>query len=425
MTPRDGEVDCSLKDGDTMAIEFLDRFATGNRAAMKAVCAVIVLLNWPLQPILAQLPAGPGQNVLAGSRLFGAMGCAGCHAIDGVGGAVGPDLGRTSTSHSYYGFAAAMWNHLPQMVQRMDELGIARPRLDPWEAGDLIAFLVWLDYFDPPGDVEHGQRLFTEKGCVLCHQVAGVGGVAGPDLEFLGQYGSPIQIATAMWNHGPAMTEEMQARGVDRPSFTSSELVDLITYLESGSLEMPTASQYVLPGRPDVGRQRFADRGCSQCHGVQGEAGMVGPDLGRMGRHESLIDFAAAMWNKAPTMLAAIQRSGISVPRLSAGDMADLVAYLSSVRYFGEAGNPTRGARRVREKGCLECHSVRGRGGRTAGDLAQTQGLDSPAAVIAALWNHALLTEGEAGQLGVSWPTFSTVEMADLSAFLQTLGREN
>jgi mono/diheme cytochrome c family protein len=425
MTARDGEVDCSLKDGDTMAIEFLDRFATGIRAAMKAVCAVVVLLSWALPPAVAQLPAGPGQNVLAGSRLFGAMGCAGCHAIDGVGGAVGPDLGRPSTSHSYYGFAAAMWNHLPQMVQRMNELEMARPRLDPWEAGDLIAFLVWLDYFDPPGDVENGRLLVAEKRCLVCHQVDGVGGVAGPDLEFLSRYGSPIQIATAMWNHGPAMTEEMQAKGIERPSFTSSELTDLITYLESGSPEIPTASQYVLPGRPDEGRQRFVDRGCSQCHSVRGEAGMLGPDLGRMGRHESMIDFAAAMWNKAPTMLAAIQRSGMSVPRLNAADMADLVAYLSSVRYFGEAGNPTRGARRVRDKGCLDCHSVQGGGGGTAGDLAQTRGLDSPAAVIAALWNHALLREGEAGQLGVSWRTFSTVEMADLSAFLQTLGREN
>ena len=392
---------------------------------MRAICGVAMLLGWPLQPLHPQVPGGTGQSVLAGARLFGAMGCAGCHAIDGVGGTVGPDLGRSSEPQSYYGFAAAMWNHLPQMVRRMDALGIARPRLDPWEAGDLIAFLVWLDYFDPPGDIDHGRRLFTEKKCVLCHQVAGVGGVAGPDLDFLSQYGSPIQIATAMWNHGPAMTEAMRAQGIQRPSFTSSELTDLIAYLESWSPAIPTGPLYVLPGRSDEGRQRFVDRGCSQCHGVEGETGTLAPDLGRMGRHESLIDFAAAMWNKAPTMLDAIQRRGISVPRLSAGEMADLVAYLSSVRYFGEVGNATRGARRVRDKGCLECHSVGGRGGTAAGDLAQARGLDSPAAVMAALWNHVLMTESEAGQAGGSWPAFSTAEMADLSAYLQTLGQEN
>ncbi len=397
----------------------------GKGATVRALCSVLVVLGWPLQPLLSQVPAGTGQSVPAGARLFGAMGCAGCHAIDGVGGEVGPDLGRSSEPQSYYGFAAAMWNHLPEMVQRMDELGIERPRLDPWEAGDLVAFLVWLDYFDPPGEIDRGRQLFTEKKCVLCHQVAGVGGVAGPDLDFLSQYGSPIQIATAMWNHGPAMTEAMQAQGIQRPSFTGSELTDVIAYLESWSTAMPTGPMYVLPGRPDEGRQRFVDRGCSQCHGVEGETGMLAPGLGRMGRHESLIDFAAAMWNKAPTMLDAIQSSGISVPRLSAGDMADLVAYLSSVRYFGETGSATRGARRVRDKGCLECHSVEGRGGTAAGDLARAQGLDSPEAVMAALWNHAAMTGREAGQTGVSWPTFSTVEMADLSAYLQMLGREN
>jgi mono/diheme cytochrome c family protein len=396
----------------------------GKGATVTALCSALVVLGWPLQPLHSQVPEGAGQSVPAGARLFGAMGCAGCHAIDGVGGAVGPDLGRSSEPQSYYGFAAAMWNHLPQMVQRMDELGIERPRLDPWEAGDLIAFLVWLDYFDPPGEIDRGRQLFTEKKCVLCHQVAGVGGVAGPDLDFLSQYGSPIQIATAMWNHGPAMTEAMRAQGIRRPSFTGAELTDVIAYLESWSSAMPTGPLYVLPGRTDEGRQRFVDRGCSQCHGAEGETGMLAPGLGRMGRHESLIDFAAAMWNKAPTMLDAIQRSEISVPRLSAGDMADLVAYLSSVRYFGEAGSATRGARRVRDKGCLECHVMRGQGGTVAGDLAQARGLDSPAAVMAALWNHALMTEGGTGQ-AISWPAFSSVEMADLSAFLQTVGREN
>jgi mono/diheme cytochrome c family protein len=390
---------------------------------MRVLGGVLLVLGWPLQPLVPQVPGGPGQNVLAGARIFGTMGCAGCHAIDGVGGTVGPDLGRTSEAQSYYGFAAAMWNHLPQMAQRMSEFGVTPPRLDPWEAGDLIAFLVWLDYFDPAGDVDHGRQLFTEKKCVMCHQVAGVGGVGGPSLDFLSQYGSPIQIATAMWNHGGEMIEAMRAQGIERPSFTGAELTDLIAYLESWLPTMPTGPLYVLPGDPDEGRQRFVDRGCGQCHGVRGETGMVAPDLGRMGRHESLIEFATAMWNKAPTMIEAIKRRGIVVPRLSAGDMADIVAYLSSIRYFGESGNPARGAQRAREKGCVECHSVEGSGGDAAGDLAEGKGFDSPAAVVAALWNHAAMMKGDMAERAAAWPSFSTIEMADLAAFMQSVGR--
>ncbi|NIR31746.1 MAG: c-type cytochrome, partial [Gammaproteobacteria bacterium] len=34
------------------------------------------------------------QNPLAGSRVFGAMGCVKCHAVNGLGPSVGPDLGQ-------------------------------------------------------------------------------------------------------------------------------------------------------------------------------------------------------------------------------------------------------------------------------------------------------------------------------------------
>lgn len=394
------------------------------RGGWLAVLGVaVVLLAYPLSSVVPQEPGGAAQNVLAGSRLFGAMGCARCHAVRGVGGTVGPDLGRLGQPQSFYDFAAAMWNHLPQMARRMDEIGIERPRLDPWEAADLIAFLTWLDYFDPPGDTDTGRQLFAEKMCVVCHQLSGVGGVAGPGLDFLGQYGSPIQIAAAMWNHGPAMADAMRARGIERPSFTASELTDLIAYLESASGEMPTGPLYVLPGRPEAGRRRFVERGCIECHSVKGEGGRLGPDLGEVGRYQNLIEFAVAMWNKAPAMMRVMERRGISVPMLSAAEMADLVAYLSSVRYFRESGNAGRGERRLRDKGCLSCHALRGRGGETAGDLTRTGRIDSPAAVVAALWNHALLPGDPAGTRADTWPTFSPGEMADLAAYLQSLSR--
>jgi mono/diheme cytochrome c family protein len=125
------------------------------------------------------------------------------------------------------------------------------------------------------------------------------------------------------------------------------------------------------------------------------------------------------MWNKEAVMTRAMVERGISVPQLRAGEMADVVAYLSSVQYFGESGNPARGQRRIQAKGCLDCHSLYGRGG-PAGDLARTEGFDSPAAVIAAMWNHILLTESQPEN--VTWPTLQPVEMADLAAFFQASG---
>ncbi len=378
----------------------------------------------PLSPrrASAQVPSQQTQSVLAGSRVFGTRGCSACHAVNGLGGTTAPDLARSERPESFYGFAAAMWNHLPDMVSQMRAMGIDRPRLTPWETGDLIAFLVWLDYFDPPGDTATGRKLFSEKSCIVCHQAGGVGGVAGPSLDFLQQYGSPVQIATALWNHGPSMSAAMRERGITRPTLSGSELDDLIAFLKSTNERLPQASMYVLPGRAEEGRRLFQDRKCVECHSIRGVGGKVGPDLDQPTGQRSLLDFAAAMWNKAPAMTAAMRRAGITVPQLSAEEMADILAYLYLVQYSAEEGDSDKGPTLLRGKGCLVCHSVAGRGGDTAGDLTQARGLASQAGVIAALWNHVLISDRPGGS-SVAWPTFTAEEMADLAAHLQTIGR--
>lgn len=335
---------------------------------------------------------------------------------------MGPDLGRIVGQRSFYALAAAMWNHFPVMIERMGEIGIFHPYLFPRETGDLIAFLYTLNYFDPRGDPETGKRLFVKKRCIVCHQVGGTGGVTGPNLDFLKQYGSPIFVATAMWNHGPAMSEAMQAKGIERPTFTGPELNDLIDYLKSASPTRAEGALHVLPGRAEEGRRLFEEKRCRVCHSAKGQGGRVGPDLAERGQDRSLTEFAAAMWNKTPAMIKAMKAQGISVPRLQAEEMADVVAYLYSVGYFAESGNSRRGERLVATKGCQNCHAVREKGGELAPDLASVKGLESPDAVISALWNHALAMEKLAKAKGIPWPKFSSQEMADLVAYLQELG---
>jgi mono/diheme cytochrome c family protein len=369
----------------------------------------------------AQPLFGPTQDPLAGSRVFGEKGCVKCHAVNGVGGKVGPDLGRLPRPRSFFDLAASMWNHLPRMAARMRELGIPRPHLDAREAGDLIAFLFTINYFDPPGDAEAGRRLFVAKKCVVCHQVGGVGGVIGPNLDILKQYGSPIFIAAALWNHGPAMAEVMHAKGIERPTFKATELVDLIAYVRSASLLQIAGPLHVLPGRAAEGHRLFVEKRCSDCHGVAGKGATVGPDLADRGVHQSLTQFAAAMWNKAPTMLAVMKARGIAVPQLRAEEMADIVAYLYAVRYFAQPRDPQRGARLAVDKGCLGCHTVHGRDGKAPIDLAQTTAADSAPGVVAALWNHAFVQAPAAGRAAAGSAELRGDEMADLIAFLRSL----
>ena len=371
----------------------------------------------------AQPASSASQDPLAGSRVFGIKGCVKCHSVNGVGGKVGPDLARISRPRSFFDLATTMWNHLPRMAERMKELGIDRPKLDEQETRDLVGFLYTLNYFDQPGNTAVGKRLFTEKRCVICHQVGGMGGVVGPNLDHLAQFRSPIYVATALLNHGPQMAEVMKEKGVERPTFTAPELRDLIAFLAPATGGPPEGPLYVLPGRAELGRQLFSEKSCIQCHSVGGVGGKVGPELVELAVRRSPIEFAAAIWNKVPAMSAAMKQRGIAVPQLRPEDMADLVAYLYSVRYFA-AGSINAGWKVAYEKGCLHCHSVFGERGKPASDLTRAKGLDSPAAVIAALWNHALVTPPAIGGRKAEWPLFKPGEMADLVALLQALPRK-
>lgn len=390
----------------------------GWRAARGAGLVWVLLLLTPTPATSTQGDVGPAQNALAGAKVFGDKGCNRCHAVEGMGGGVGPDLARIQQPRSLYDLAAAMWNHLAKMSVRMRELDIARPHLNERETGDLVAFLFTLNYFDPAGDLDAGRRLFEQKRCITCHQVGGVGGVVGPNLDHLSRFGSPILAAAAMWNHSPAMAETMQVRRIDRPTFTGSELIDLLAYLESVAPEPAGQVVYVLPGRADRGRNLFTAKRCIVCHSVRDQGGHVGPDLVDRALDRSLTQFAAAMWNKAPKMIRAMRERNISIPQLTGDEMADLVAYLYSVQYFGESGDPGRGRVHVVQKGCLRCHSLRGRGGTAAADLARVRALDSDAAVIAALWNHVgVIGDGRTPP----WPALGAVEMADIIAFVQQM----
>ena len=122
-------------------------------------------------------------------------------------------------------------------------------------------------------------------------------------------------------------------------------------------------------------------------------------------------------------MLAAMQPLGIVVPQLAPDEMADIIAYLYSVRYFAGGGTVSRGWSVATDKGCLRCHGVSGERGKSASDLTQAKGLDSPPAVLAALWNHAVVTATMPSGDKAPWPELRAEEMADLVTLLGSLGR--
>jgi mono/diheme cytochrome c family protein len=294
------------------------------------------LLIGPSVPAAQQSaqPFAPDWAMFEGARVYAAKGCGKCHAVHGYGGAGGPDLGRVESGKSFFDVGAAMWNHLPRMGDRMREAGVDRGRLSALEASNLLAFLFTVQYFDESGDARRGETLFAAKRCVSCHAVGGRGGLVGPELDALKRANSPVLVAAAMWNHAPQMNEAFAQTGIARPTLSGQEMLDLIAYVVAAGGSDRGETRQVIPGTPDRGRALFTEKKCAACHAVGGKGPRVAPDLGRAGHHISLTEFAARMWNHAPAMTAKMKELKIEAPKLSGQEMADVLSYLYTSRYF-------------------------------------------------------------------------------------------
>jgi len=373
----------------------------------------------PAQP---PLPFAPDWALLAGWDVYAKKGCGQCHGIrSGSEGRAAPDLARIPSGTGFYELGAAMWNHLPLMGAKMREKGIERPTLTPLELSNVLAFIFTAQYRDETGNAKTGEQLFASKRCAQCHAVGGKGGTVGPALDSLKRTNSPVLIAARMWSHGPRMAETMKAQGIERPTFKGNELVDIIAYVTSAAKDPGGDTAQVVPGTPERGEALFRDKQCASCHTIAGKGGKVGPELGRA-HHVSLTQFAGLMWNHGPAMWAKMKERGIEAPQLSGQEMADIVAYLYTTHYFDPAaGNGDRGRQLVQAKGCVACHSVGGKGGKTAGDFAKSNVVGAPAPLIAALWNHSREMEDQAQKAGIKLPTLKGQELADMSAYFRTL----
>lgn len=170
---------------------------------------------------------------------------------------------------------------------------------------------------------------------------------------------------------------------------------------------------------PQVGMKVFWTKGCVRCHSVLGEGGKSGPDLSRTPSTTNGLELAAAMWNHAPQMWQQMQQEHFQLPAFEAEEMEDLFAFLAMARAFDEPGNAEAGRQLFQSKRCVECHSIRGQGGRLGPDLANVATQLNPVAWVAAMWNHAPGMFRALAQRGVPFPQFQGTEMVDLQSYIR------
>jgi mono/diheme cytochrome c family protein len=365
------------------------------------------------------LPADP----LAGRQVFLAKGCQTCHAVWGEGGSLGPDLGKEGVWHSVMQLAGVLWNHSPEMIEKMRERRISRPTISSAEMADLAAFLYFLNYFDAPGDPVRGKLLFSQKGCATCHAVGRSEPRIGPALDKYKHLASPLFLARAMWSSGPPMARKMAELRVPRPELRGADLADILSYIQTASSEGSIDRTYMVPGSPARGQHVFAEKGCTKCHAIRGAGGHVGPDLGTKGLHKSVTEIAGVMWNHEPAMWARMQESAIVLPAFSDQEISDVIAYLFFLQYFDPPGDVGRGRELYIDKGCVLCHyAPRGAEKRFAPDLSTSPALASPLDLSSAMWNHAPVMEEQIRERGLPWPRFQDDDVRDLVEYLRSLG---
>jgi cytochrome c2 len=270
-----------------------------------------------------------------------------------------------------------------------------------------------------PGSSVRGADLFQKKACVQCHVFGGVGGKVGPDLsQPNGRARTPMQLASALWNHGPQMWREQDARQL-RPSLDSSETADLFAYFYS-------VSYFSAPGDAAKGAALFEEKRCANCHEktasiiAPNRQRRLGPPISTWTNVEDPLAWAERMWNHSGKIFSELSSVGTAWPQFSTQEMVNLLAYLRSLpearseTAVFQPGDPQQGLTTF-ERACESCHSF---GRRTADRKIDLLGRRSPDVLtgyVAAMWNHAPIMQSRAGN---NFPVLGPGDMSNLVAYL-------
>jgi mono/diheme cytochrome c family protein len=118
-------------------------------------------------------------------------------------------------------------------------------------------------------------------------------------------------------------------------------------------------------------------------------------------------------------MVSRMQAAATAAPRMAPQEAADLVAFLFWAGYVSPRGDTAAGRRLFSAKRCIMCHQARGIGGVIGPPLDDLRA-QSPIDVAAAFWDHADTMGRVMQERGITRPTLTGPELANLLAVLGT-----
>lgn len=384
--------------------------------ALGASALLFGVLQWERRHAPTRWSALPIGRARGGERLFQKKGCTRCHAVSGIGGTAGPDLGSGRSSRSRPDqLVVAMWNHAPRMWERMRAEGLEYPELEAQEMADVFAYLDTARSVDEAGDAERGRQLWETKGCARCHAAGDRAVAAGPrGLEALRDSATPIAWATAMWNHPP-----LAGGNGERLRFEGGEMSDLLAFARGRGPASP--DRRLLDADPDRGWRLFREKSCISCHPLENDRGEVGVQLGP-GRTlpPTVVQLSGTMWNHSEGMSQAMRARGLGRPTVDVREMGEIIAFLYSFRAAEPGGSPRLGEVLYEGRGCSRCHGEKAEGTSLGPRLRGGGRSYTSISFATALWRHGPRMYERASLLGLKWPTLSEGDVGDLITFLKS-----
>jgi mono/diheme cytochrome c family protein len=350
--------------------------------------------------------------------VFNESRCVTCHAVEGKGGNIGPDLAKIGSKLRPEGLLP--WLRNPHEVMPTTLMPVHN--FTEQDVRDLAVFLM-AEYTDlelqedqasqdlkavSKGNVRNGKALIDKYGCTGCHEIEGVddrgengseltriGDIHVSRLEFGGVEVPRNRRTVPNWLYNKMRKPRLFKGDLKMPDyrFSDEDAEAVTTYLLSLTAEKVPAQYYhPLGERPsdydpqgDFGKVLEKYR-CLVCHRIRGKGGTLAPDLSREGsrvRKEWLRDYL-----RKPDTIRPILVERMPQMRIADADIQILDAYIRAAflddkveNLAGEVrgmrlGDPEavrRGSRLYFEKyACDACHQINLKGGTIGPDLTHS-----------------------------------------------------
>ncbi|MGD9903087.1 MAG: c-type cytochrome [Vicinamibacterales bacterium] len=152
-------------------------------AAVAVIATARIAAQYPAPELQRPLSAADAADLAEGRRLYRAQ-CALCHGIDGSGG-YGPSLLKPAFARG--ADDAALFTLVRSGIPGvMPGFGDANGPRRSWQLAAYVRAFNRADGAPAAGDARHGRDVYAARGCAGCHVVDGEGRALGPDLTGIG-----------------------------------------------------------------------------------------------------------------------------------------------------------------------------------------------------------------------------------------------